>query len=36
MAAVNDLLLAAAETIYDAAPNPSLWPDALGKVVSLR
>lgn len=30
----TDRLLAAVEAIYDAAPNPSLWPDALGKVAA--
>ena len=30
----TDRLLAAVEAIYDAAPNPSLWPDALGKVAT--
>jgi DNA-binding CsgD family transcriptional regulator len=34
MPAANDRLLAAVEAIYDAAPNPALWPDALGKVAS--
>jgi DNA-binding CsgD family transcriptional regulator len=34
MPAANDRLLAAVEAIYDAAPNPALWPDALGKVAT--
>ena len=34
MPPTTDRLLAAVEAIYDAAPNPSLWPDALGKVAS--
>ncbi|MGX4770213.1 helix-turn-helix transcriptional regulator [Bradyrhizobium guangdongense] len=29
-----DYLTAAVEAIYDAAPDPSLWPHALGKVAS--
>ncbi len=34
MAPANDRLLAAVEAIYDAAPDPSLWPHALGKVAA--
>ncbi|UGY13804.1 helix-turn-helix transcriptional regulator [Bradyrhizobium septentrionale] len=32
MPAATDRLLAAVEAIYDTAPNPSLWPSALGKI----
>lgn len=34
MPADADHFLAAVEAIYDAAPDPSLWPDALGKVAN--
>jgi DNA-binding CsgD family transcriptional regulator len=32
MPVATDRLLAAVEAIYDTAPNPSLWPSALGKI----
>ena len=32
MPAATDRVLAAVEAIYDTAPNPSLWPSALGKI----
>jgi DNA-binding CsgD family transcriptional regulator len=32
MPAPTDRRLAAVEAIYDTAPNPSLWPSALGKI----
>jgi len=32
MSPATDRLLAAVEAIYDTAPDPSLWPSALGKI----